>query len=264
MATKVNTFPAYFALFKVALRQMFWSRRTVLILLGCALSLVIALIFRFAVGGRVTVNGFIPQITLILYGLLVNLCAIFYGTAIISDEIDGKGLTYLQMRPLRKPTILLSKFAAYLVGTLAIIASSHLILTGIVATHAKLDKNILFHLGMSLRYTASLALSLLTYGALAAVLAARFKYPVLWGLLFMFGWERITAAPFLQAGIKRLSISHYLLTVFPRYKLPRALSDDLLGTSPVPVWVALLVVFLLTAGLLWFAIRIFREREYLM
>ena len=264
MATQTNTFPAYFALFKVTLRQMFWSRRTVLILIGCALSLFIALIFRFTVGSRVIINGFIPQITLILYGLLVSLCAIFYGTAIISDEIEGKGLTYLQTRPLHKSTILFSKFAAYLVGTLAIIASSHLILTGIVATHPKLDKNILFHLGMSLRYTASMVLSLLVYGALAAVLAAKFKHPVLWGLLFVLGWERITVAPFMETGIKRLSISHYLFTVFPDYRLSRRLLTDLLGTSPVPVWVALLIIFLLTVGLLWLAIRIFREREYLM
>ena len=264
MVTNANVFPAYLVLFKVTLRQMFWTRRTVLILIGCALSLLIALIFRLTVSGSGNVNRFIPQITLILYGLLVNLCAIFYGTAIISDEIDGKGLTYLQMRPLRKSTILLSKFAAYLVGTLAIIGGSHLILTCIVATHSKLDKNILFHLGMSLRYTASMALSLLTYGALAAALAARFKHPVLWGLLFVMGWERITAAPFMQAGIKRLSISHYHFSVFPRYKLQRGLLDDLLGTSPPSVWVALLVIFLLTVGLLWLAIRIFREREYLM
>ena len=264
MATKVNTFPAYLAIFKVTLRQMFWSRRTVLILIGCALSLVIALLFRFLVNSRGSVNGFIPDITLILYGLIVTLCAIFYGTAIISDEIDGRGLTYLQMRPLRKSRILLTKFAAYFLGTLAIIVSSHLILTGIVGTHAKLDKNILFHFGMSLRYSASMALSLLTYGAFAALLAARFKYPVLWGLLFVMGWERITVASFMQVGIKRLSISHYLLTLFPRYKLQRGLLDDLLGTSPVPAWVALLVLFLLTVGLLWLAIRIFREREYLM
>ena len=264
MVTKANTFPAYLALFKVTLRQMFWSRRTMLVLIGCALSLLIALIFRFTVSGSGNVNRFIPQITLILYGLLVNLCAIFYGTAIISDEIDGKGLTYLQMRPLRKSTILLSKFAAYFVGTLAIIGGSHLILTGIVATHSKLDKNVLYHIGMSLRYTASMALSLLTYGALAAALAARFKHPVIWGLLFVMGWERITAAPFMQAGIKRLSISHYHFIVFPRYKLQRGLLDDFLGTSPPSAWVALLVIFLLTVGLLWLAIRIFREREYLM
>ena len=264
MATKVNTFPAYFALFKVTLRQMFWSRRTILILLGCGLSLLIALIFRFTVGSSGMVNRFIPQITLILYGLLVNLSAIFYGTAIISDEVDGKGLTYLQMRPLSKSTMLLNKFAAYLVGTLVIIGASHLILTIIVVTHPKLDKNILFHLGMSLRYSASMALSLLTYGALAAALAAKFKHPVLWGLLFVMGWERITIAEFMPMGIKRLSISHYLLTLFPNYRLQRGMIADFLGASPPSAWVALLVLCLLTVGLLWLGVRIFREREYLM
>ena len=114
MATNTNTFPAYFALFKATFRQMFWSRRTVLILLGCLLSLVIALAFRFMGRGSGSINRFIPLITLSLYGLLMNLSAIFYGTAIISDEIDGKGLTYLQMRPLQKSTLLLSKFARIL------------------------------------------------------------------------------------------------------------------------------------------------------
>ena len=264
MLINANVFPAYLALFKVTLRQIFWSRRTVLILIGCALSLFIALIFRFTVGSSGMVNRFIPQITLALYGLLVNLSAIFYGTAIISDEVDGKGLTYLQMRPLSKSTILLSKFAAYLAGTVALIGASHLILTIIVVTHPKLDKNILFHFGMSLRYTAIMALSLLTYGALAATLAAKFKHPVLWGLLFVMGWEGITTAGIMPTGIKRLSISHYLLTLFPHYRVPRSQLSDFLGDSPPSAWVALLVLCLLTAGLLWLAIRIFREREYLM
>ena len=264
MALSTKSFPAYFSLFKVTLRQMFWSKRTVLILLGCVLALVIALGFRFLVGGVGSVNRFIPLITLSLYGLLVNLSAIFYGTAIISDEIDGKGLTYLQMRPLRKSTILLSKFAAYLVGTVTLIATSHLILSGIMITHPKLQNGVFFHVGMSFRYAASMALALLIYGALAALLAAKFKNPVLWGLVYLMGWENITASALMPMAIKRLSISHYLFTLFPQYRLPRSDFNGLLGASPPSAWVALLVIFLLTAVLLWLAIRIFREREYLM
>lgn len=264
MAINSKSFPAYFALFKVTFRQMFWSRRTVLILLGCLLPIVIALVFRFIVRSGGMVNRFIPQTTLILYGLLVNLLAIFYGTAIISDEIDGKGLTYLQMRPLPKPAILLSKFVAYLLGTVALVAVSHLILTSVMVTHPRLDKSVFFQFGMSLRYTASLTLALLVYGALAAVFAARFKNPVLWGLVFVMGWERIASSPLMTVGIKRLSISHYLFVLFPSYKLPRSQLNAFLGSSPPPVWVALLVICLLTIVLLYFAIRIFRAREYLM
>ena len=264
MALHTNTFSAYFSLFKITFRQMFWSKRTILILLGCLLSLAIALIFRFVAQGSGSVNRFIPQLTWALYGLLVNLSAIFYGTAIISDEIDGKGLTYLQMRPLHKSTILLSKFAAYFVGTVGLLGTSHLILTGIMLTHPKLENGVLFQLGMSLRYTLSMALALLAYGALAATLAVKFKNPVLWGLLYLMGWENIAAIPIMPMGIKRLSISHYLFTLFPRYKLPRSDVNEFLGASPPSPWVALLVTFLLTAALLWLAIRIFREREYLM
>ena len=264
MIINSKSFPAYFALFKVTFRQMFWSRRTALILLGCLLPIVIALVFRFIVRSGGMVNRFIPQITFIFYGLLVNLCAIFYGTAIISDEIDGKGLTYLQMRPLRKSAILLSKFVAYFLGTIALIAVSHLILTGVMLTHPRLDESVLFQLGMSLRYTASLTLALLVYGALAAVLAAKFKNPVLWGLIFVMGWERIASSPLMTVGIKRLSISHYLFVLFPSYKLPRSQLSAFLGSSPPPAWVALLVICFLTIVLLYFAVRIFREREYLM
>ena len=194
----------------------------------------------------------------------MNLSAIFYGTAIISDEVDGKGLTYLQMRPLSKSTILLSKFAAYLAGTVALIGASHLILTIIVVTHPKLDKNILFHFGMSLRYTATMALSLLTYGALAAALAAKFKHPVLWGLLFVMGWEGITTAGIMPTGIKRLSISHYLLTPVPPLQGASEPTLGLFGrfaavrmgstSRPLPSDSRFAVL----------AIRIFREREYLM
>ena len=118
---------------------------------------------------------------------------------------------------------------------------------------------------MSLRYSASIALSLLAYGAFAAALAAKFKHPVLWGFAICDGMGNgFTAVEYMPMGIKRLSISHYLFTLFPNYRMRRGLISDFLGESPPSIWIALLVLSLLTVGLLWLAIRIFREREYLM
>ena len=258
-----DSFPAYFALFKLTLRQLFWSRRVLLILIGCVLPLVIALIFRFNARGTTTVNTFIPDLTLILYGFVTNLCAIFYGSAIVSDEIDGRGLTFLQMRPLQKPLIILSKFAAYIVGTVVLFGISHLLLTGIIETHPKLRDRLLV-LGMSFCYMGSMALGLFVYGALAVFLSVRFKNPVLWGLIYVFGWERITIIPGMPIGIRRISFTHYLITIFPKFKLRRDVIDNFLGDASPAVWIAALVIFMLTVGFMWFAIRIFREREYLM
>lgn len=255
--------PAYFALFKLTLRQLFWSRRGLLILIGGLFPIAIALVVRFYAHRSGLVNNFIPQLTFLYYGFLTNLCAIFYGSAIVSDEIDGRGLTFLQMRPLRKSLILLSKFAAYMFGTIALIALSHLLLTGIMETHPKLNDRLLVF-GMSFYYIGTLSLGMLAYGAFAVLLSVRFKHPVLWGLLFVFGWERITSIPIMPIGIKRISLSHYLMTLFPDFRLRRAILDELLGNTLTAAWVAALVICLLTAGAMWLAIRIFKEREYLM
>ena len=257
------SFPVYFAIFKLTLRQLFFSKRGLLILSGCILPLVIAIIFRFYVDRASTVNSFIPNITFYLYGFLTNICAIFYGTAIVSDEVDGRGLTYLQMRPIKKPVLLLTKFAAYLIGTVVLIMVSHLLLTGIIETHPKLRERLLV-LSMSFVYIGSLSLGLLAYGALAVLMSTRFKQPVIWMLLFVFGWEMVTAIPQMPVGIKRLAYKHYLMTLFPEYRLGGDILENLLGDKPPVVWVAALVVGLLTVGVMWLAIRIFQEREYLM
>ncbi len=262
MSSIQNSFPSYIAIFKLTIRQLFWSRKALLIILGCVLSLVIAVVFRLTVRGSGSVNSFIPYMTLIYYGFLTNLCAIFYGSAIVSDEIDSGGLTYLQMRPIRKPFILLSKFAAYLVGAAILIGISHLLFTGIVQTHPKLRER-LFVFGMSFVYTGSLTLGLLAYGTIAVLLSVRFKNPVLWGLLFVLGWERITTIPVMPIGIKRISITHYLIGLFPEYRLRRDLLDGLLREDPA-TWVAMLLICLITVGVMLLAIRIFGEREYLM
>ncbi len=257
------SFSAYFAIFKLTLRQLFWSKRGLLILLGCILPLVIAIIIRFYVNSTAGVNNFIPNITFYLYGFLTNICAIFYGTAIVSDEVDGRGLTYLQMRPLKKPLLLLTKFAAYMIGTVVFVAISHLLLTGIIETHPKLKDRLLV-VGMSFVYTGSLSLGLLAYGALAVLMSTRFKQPVIWMLLFVFGWEIITAIPPIPIGIKRLAYKHYLTTLFPKFRLSRDILEDMLGDKPPEMWVAALVVGLLTVGTMWLAVRVFQEREYLM
>lgn len=257
------SYSAYFAIFKLTLRQLFLSKRGFLILAGCILPLVIAIIVRFNVNRASAVNTFIPYITFYLYGFLTNLCAIFYGSAIVSDEVDGRGLTYLQMRPIKKQPLLLTKFAAYMIGTVVLVTISHLLLTGIIETHPKLRDRLLV-IGMSFVYTGSLSLGLLAYGALSVLMSVRFKQPVLWLLLFVFGWESITVIPQMPIGIKRLAFKHYLMTLFPEYRLGGDILENVLGDTPPAIWVAVLVVGILTVGVMWLALRIFQEREYLM
>ena len=248
-------------IFKLTLRQILRNKRTVFVFLGSMSPVVPAIIFRLVDHSTRDALRFIPMLTMILYLMFVTiLISLFYGTAIIADEIDGKTLTYLFMRPLRKSLILLSKFAAYFVGSVALIAPSHLLTTLIVATDPKVKGNLLFHLGMSLKYVGVMSLALLAYGAIFTAFGVRFKHSVLWGLLLVFGWEKIALA--VPGNIKKFSVIHYLLSIYPRHGSPTRLIQKFLGDSPASPGFAFVMILLIAVFFLCLSIWIFRRREY--
>ena len=113
---------------------------------------------------------------------------------------------------------------------------------------------------MSLRYIGVISLGLLAYGAIFTVLGARFKHSVLWGLLIAFGWEKITLV--VPGNIKKFSVIHYLLSIYPRHDLPTRPIQDFLGDSPASTGSAIIMIFLITALFLSLSIWIFQRREY--
>ena len=221
----------------------------------------ISIVFRLVHHSAGDACEFIPHLTMIFYLMFVTiLIALLFGTAIIADEVDNKTLTYLVTRPLRKVRILLSKFAAYLVGTIMLVASSHLLTTLIVTTDPKIGENLLFHIGMSFKYIGVIGLGLLAYGAIFAAFGARFKHAVLWGLLVAFGWEKITLV--VPGNIKKLSVIHYLLSIYPRHGLSARMIQGFVGDSPASPWLAFVMIVLITALFLNLSIWIFQRREY--
>ena len=46
---------------------------------------------------------------------LILILALFFGTSVCSEELEGKTLTYLTTRPISKTSIILGKYAAYTV-----------------------------------------------------------------------------------------------------------------------------------------------------
>jgi ABC-type Na+ efflux pump permease subunit len=99
------------------------------------LPILLTLLFRFSKHGAADAVDFFPYMILIVYLTFLSiLLALFYGTAIISDEVDNKTLTYLLTRPIRKETIILGKFAAYLMGVFLILFTSSLLTFAVIMT----------------------------------------------------------------------------------------------------------------------------------
>ena len=125
---------------------------------------------------------------LLFIRFIVPMLGVFYGTALIADEVEDKTITYLFSRPIPRGAVLLGKYFAYLVCTIFVVLPSlMLVWLLIVPMGGSLGPSfpdLLKDLGL-------LAVGLAAYGALFALAGAVLKRPLLIGLIYVLGWEPV-------------------------------------------------------------------------
>ena len=259
--------------FDLSLGLMLWSRRSVFlaVLLGGPVVLAVALRIvdtlhtsGFRVNGA-QVGGaaiFGMMIWLLYIRFIVPVLGVFYGTALIADEVDDKTITYLFTRPIQRSAVLLGKYLAYLVcTTLLVLPSVMLVYFLIVPTGggsiAQAFPSLVADLGM-------LVVGLAAYGAVFALVGTRLKRPLVVGLVFAFGWE--PAVLLFPGYLKRLTVAYYMQALV-KHEMPQdsAMSMLLQVFHEVPsVWVSLLCLGVIVAVTLWLAGRAVERREYVL
>jgi ABC-type transport system involved in multi-copper enzyme maturation permease subunit len=257
-------------IFDLSLSEMLWSRRTIFMGLVVGLPVLISAIVRvlFEAGApglqRSGVTG--P----VIFGLMmwaffirfsVPVLGVFYGTALIADEIDDKTITYLFTRPIPRSAVLLGKYFAYLACTiLVVLPAVALVWLLIVPINGSLGAgfmDLLKDLGL-------LALGLAVYGAFFALIGTTLKRPLVFGLLFVFGWEALIMA--IPGYLKRLSVAYYLQGLVPHAlpsDSPLSLIQGLFRETP-SVTVSLTVMALIVVGGLWLGGRVISTKEYVL
>lgn len=261
-------------IFDLSLGQMLWSRRSVFlaILLGgpVLLAFVVRLLSSAARFGTIQVNGahvagdavFGMMIWLLYIRFIIPILGVFYGTALIADEVDDKTITYLFTRPIPRSAVLLGKYLAYLACTvLLVLPSVMLVFFLIVPTgggsigHA--FPSLLKDFGM-------LAAGLLSYGAVFAFVGARLKRPLVVGLVFAFGWE--PGVMLLPGYLKRLTVAYYLQALVTHQMPQNSAVNTLMQIfREVPsALVSVLSLAVIVVATLWAAGRAVERREYVL
>jgi ABC-2 type transport system permease protein len=264
---------ASFRIFDLSLGQMLWSRRTIFLALVVGSPLALGVLFRvleaFGFGSvkveSVQVPGatvFGGMIWLLYLRFMVPVLGVFYGTALIADEVDDRTLTYLFVRPIQRGAVLLGKYLAYLVTTVFVVLPSVVVLYLLVVPlgHGSLAGSfpaLLKDLGL-------LGLGLAAYGALFTLIGARLKHPLVTGLVFAFGWEQLALV--LPGYLRRFSIAYYLQSL-----VPHAMPQDGLGgmlqalfrDTPSP-WAAVAWLLGMTVVFLALAAWVVERREYVL
>ena len=202
------------------------------------------------------------MIWLLYIRFIVPILGVFYGTALIADEVDDKTITYLFTRPIPRRAVLLGKYLAYLACTVLLVLPSVMLVFFLVvptggSTIAEAFPSLLTDFGM-------LAAGLASYGAVFALVGTRLKRPLIVGLVFAFGWE--PAVLLFPGYLKRLTVAYYLQALVT-HEMPQdsAVSMLLQVFREVPsVGVSLVALALIVGLALWGAGRAVERREYIL
>ena len=268
--------PGYFAaalrIFDLSVGEMLWSRRTIFMGLVVGAPVVISLFMRLldALGAPVfKFNGmnvagptvFGSFIWFFYLRFIVPVLGVFYGTSLIADEVEDKTITYLFTRPIRKGAVLVGKYLAYLACT------GFVVLPSVVVMYLCLVP-INGSLGASfpdlLKDLALLGIGLAVYGAVFAFVGARFKRPLLAGLIFIFGWEQIALV--VPGYLRRFTVAYYVQAMVPHAMPSDGMVSILQGffRETPSLGESLFWLFVILLGFLWAAAVSVERKEYVL
>ncbi len=249
-------------LFRAALKDLLRRRIAVAALLA-ALPALATLVWRISAQGR---RGFSPETAYnvlagdFIFGFVLVILAVVFGTGIITQETEGRTIVYLLTRPVPRWRILLARYMAACVAVLLTVWVS----TGLLAVTAYGGVKAL-SLERFGRDLTILPVGVVAYVALFLCLATFLRRPLLLGLLFAFGWE--SWVPNFPGSFQMTSLMAYLRVLAPHVK-PADDSIDLGallsggGGSVITHTLAVRVLAGVTAAALLLSLLLFTEREY--
>lgn len=143
---------------------------------------------------------------------LAPLLALFFATMIIGEDVESRTIPLMLTRPMPRSAWILGRFVAYVLISTAILGTSMMLTFGASTALAGLafDAD-----GMEKLVTYEFAtfMALLANGALALFLGAVSRRPIVIGVLFLYGWQRL--ATVVPGVVDFLTIMKYTNELLP-------------------------------------------------
>lgn len=260
--------------FDLSLGQLLWSRRSLFFAVLVSAPVLLAALVRLATGTDgetlLRINGersggtalFGLMIWLLYIRFTVPALGLFYGTALIADEVEDKTITYLFSRPISRASVLLGKYFAFLACTTLLVLPSVVLVYFLVVPIGGGSIGEAFPALMA--DLGTLVAGLITYGALFAWVGSRMNRPLVVGLLFAFGWEPVVLL--FPGYASRLTVSYYLQALVP-HSMPIETTMSLITVTvhetPSPA-ASLVSLAAISIGALWLAARAVERGEYVL
>ena len=199
--------------------------------------------------------------------VLAPLLALFFASMLVAEDVETGTIPYVLTRPIPRSAWVLGRFLAYLLVATSILGLSIVMTFAASATLSKLsltNTNDLLLLG---HYLLVALAALTAYGALAVFLGVFTRRPIVYGVLLLYGWQKI--AMIIPGVVDFLTIAKYVEALYPALATQRNVVEvqTALGTFQKQVFAvtagrAVLVILLVAAVFLVSSIVAVRRREY--
>ena len=219
---------------RLTYRALLGRRRAAILFLLPGLLLIIAAAVR-------AINGADDQVAADLLGgfalaTMVPLIGVIAGTGAIGPEIDDGSIVYLLSKPVKRPTIIMTKLIVAIAVTMAFSAVPTLIAGFILNGNGQ---------QVAVAYTVAALVASIAYSALFLLLGTISRHAVVIGLVYALVWEALFGS--LIAGARTLSVQQWALALAEKVTGEGLISSDV----ALPTATVLLVV--VTLGATWFA-----------
>jgi len=207
--------------FDHTLTMMLRRRRIVLALFLTLAPVVVPLFLAFLSPSRFAPDGnatFVRLIEHLYLQAMAPLLALFFGSMLIGEDVELQTIPYLLTRPIPRSAIVFGRFLGY------VLVTSVILLTAMALIYAACTS--LGGFGFSRQSVLLLAhygavgvAALVSYGAVALCLGALTKRPIVYGVIFMFGWQRVVAT--IPGLVDFLTVEKYLQELLPKLATER-------------------------------------------
>lgn len=258
----MTSLAAFKEIFSFFLKRGFKARRTRLFFIISLIPVLILLIAKVIEivnpGAGVSAADIISKILLIIYiQLLLPILALFFGTSIVTEEIENKTLAFLTTSPVPKAAIVLGKYVSYFLVSLVIIDVA-LLLSFIIININHFNDLIYYREFLTFFYVGILALS--SYMAFFLFLGTWLKKSLILGLMFIFGWESIVH--YLPGVTQKFTLIHYIKSLLP--VTSESVKFLIFKLEPSTVFESIVVLSGITLVSLVAAAFIFKHKEYIL
>ncbi len=175
--------------FRASLTEMLRRRTFVFLALVCAIPLGLTLLWRMLAPEQFGAEVYFTNLVSTLYlQLLVYVVALAFGIPTVHSEVQGRTITYLFTRPIRKIDIFTGRLLAVQLTAGGLLAASLVVCFALMVAGNfevvtfEFVKAYVNHVFLVLAATVCAT-------AVCAVFGVAFSRPVVWGMLYAFGWE---------------------------------------------------------------------------